>query len=53
MADITMCDGQGCNARDTCYRYTATMGYRQSMFTKAPIKDGLCDYYWEILTDKL
>tara|TARA_R110000744_G_scaffold297586_1_gene407367 strand:- start:578 stop:736 length:159 start_codon:yes stop_codon:yes gene_type:complete len=48
MADITMCDGVKCPFKDKCYRYTAPiMGYRQAMFTETPIKDGLCDYYWD------
>ena len=48
MPDITMCEGQGCELRSTCYRYTAEPSkYRQSYFIKPPIKDGECDEYWE------
>lgn len=52
MADITMCNGVECSLKNKCYRHTAPMGFRQSMFVKAPIKDGLCDYYWQIPTKK-
>ncbi len=52
MADITMCNGAECSLKNKCYRHTAPMSFRQSMFAKAPIKDGLCDYYWEIPTKK-
>ena len=48
MADITMCNGMGCNLRDKCYRYTATPNeYRQPYFLNEPIRDGKCDYLWE------
>ena len=50
MADITKCDGKGCDKREFCYRFTAMASkYRQSYFVDAPIKkDGTCDEYWEI-----
>ena len=48
MPDITMCDGQGCELKSTCYRYKAEPSYRQTYFTEAPIKDEQCDYYLEI-----
>jgi hypothetical protein len=50
MADITKCDGKGCDKREFCYRFTAMADrYGQSYFTNAPIKkDGTCDEYWEI-----
>ena len=48
MPDITMCEGQGCELRSTCYRYTSTPSkYSQSYFIESPIKDGKCDEYWE------
>ena len=46
MADITMCEGVGCEAKETCYRYTAKPGIRQSCFMKPPITDQGCEYYW-------
>ena len=48
MPDITMCNGQGCELKETCYRYTATPSkYMQSYFTETPIKNGECEYYWQ------
>jgi alpha-galactosidase/6-phospho-beta-glucosidase family protein len=53
MPDITMCSGNYCPLAKTCYRYKATPSeYRQSYFTKPPIKDGKCDYYWELKTEE-
>jgi hypothetical protein len=49
MPDITMCNGQGCELKSTCYRYKAEPSeYRQSYFIEAPIEDEQCDYYWEV-----
>ena len=46
MADITMCKGDGCETKFTCYRFTAKPNeYRQSYFMESPIKDGGCEYY--------
>ena len=48
MPDISMCDYEGCPAKDSCYRFTATPSeYRQAYFSEPPIKDGKCEYYWE------
>lgn len=50
MPDISMCKGDGCTIKDTCYRFTATPSkWRQSYFTNPPIKeDSTCDYFMEI-----
>ena len=46
--DITMCDGKGCELKETCYRYTATQSKNmQAYFTETPIKNGECEYYWQ------
>jgi len=46
MPDITMCEGIGCEARFTCYRFTAKPSeYRQSYFMETPIVNGGCEYY--------
>jgi hypothetical protein len=50
MTDITKCTGEGCELKETCYRYTAPMGMYQSMFVEVPIKDGKCEYQWNINT---
>ena len=50
MADITKCNGKGCDKREFCYRFTAIESkYRQSYFVTPPINSkGECDEYWEI-----
>jgi hypothetical protein len=48
MPDITMCNGQGCELKSTCYRYKAEPSLRQSYFVESPIEDEQCDYYWEV-----
>ena len=46
MSDITMCKGKGCEAKHTCYRYTAKPSdYLQSYFLVSPIKNNGCEYY--------
>ncbi len=38
MPDITMCSGEGCELKETCYRYKAIPNeYRQSFFKQPPI----------------
>ena len=46
MPDITMCEGEGCKTKNTCYRFTAKPSDRQSYFQGSPIKNNVCDYYW-------
>ena len=47
MPDITMCEGEGCDVKNTCYRFTAKPSkFMQSYFTATPIKDEGCEYYW-------
>lgn len=49
MADITMCDGKGCELKNTCYRFKAKANkYRQAYFAETPIKNNKCDQYWKI-----
>lgn len=49
MPDITMCKGEGCPAKELCYRYTAKPNeYRQSYFVEPPYKDDECDHFWVI-----
>ena len=48
MADISMCEGKGCECKETCYRFKATPSkYRQS-YIKPDIQKGSCNYYWNI-----
>lgn len=46
MNDITMCPGEGCTLRESCYRHTAPVGIRrQAVFTETP-KERPCRYFW-------
>jgi hypothetical protein len=46
MADITMCSGEGCEPKETCYRYKAVPNkYTQSYFKKPPIENNGCEHY--------
>lgn len=48
MADITMCSGEGCVQKLSCYRHTATFNpNRQTIFKNPPIKDGKCEKFWD------
>ena len=46
MADISMCSGDGCEAKYTCYRFTAKPSEYQSYFATTPIENKGCEYYW-------
>ena len=48
MPDISMCMGNDCPLKETCYRYKAKPSEYQSYFMEAPYKDGDCSHYWEI-----
>jgi hypothetical protein len=50
MPDITMCSGDNCPAKETCYRFTAIPNeWRQSYFMEAPIKgDNTCEYFMKV-----
>ena len=45
MPDITMCTGEGCEAKKSCYRYTAKPNKYQSYFMGTPLNDNECKYY--------
>ena len=48
MADISMCEGKGCDLKDKCYRHTANKGMRQSFFMTEPNTTPTeCEYYWK------
>lgn len=48
MADITMCNGEKCDKKEQCYRYTAPPSeYWQSMFSCSPMIKGSCEYFWK------
>jgi len=49
MPDISMCAGDGCSKKITCYRYRAVPSGLQSYFATPPIRpDGTCDYFNKI-----
>ena len=45
MSNTTMCKGEGCEARVTCYRFTAKPSKDQSYFIETPELNGGCEYY--------
>ena len=48
MPDITMCKGDNCPSKQTCYRFLATPSEYQSYFYPTPtIVDKKCDEYWD------
>lgn len=47
MPDISMCMGEACELKQSCYRYKAKPSFRQSYID--PEKKGKqCKYYWKI-----
>jgi hypothetical protein len=49
MPDTTMCTGEGCEEKQRCYRFRAPADpHWQSYFEKPPVKNGECDYFWDI-----
>lgn len=49
MPDISMCTGENCPRKETCWRFTAPpTPIMQSYFQTPPIShDATCDWYWE------
>lgn len=56
MPDITLCPGNNCPMKETCYRYKATPSDYQSYFMETPFKmiEGKidCDHYMEVYKKK-
>lgn len=49
MPDITMCTGDKCPKKESCYRFTAKADARQSFFAAPPVNGkGECRHYWEV-----
>lgn len=51
MPDISMCNGQDCPLKDSCFRHIATPSmFMQSYFAESPFnkEKNKCDYYWEV-----
>jgi hypothetical protein len=66
MADISMCTGKGCPAKEFCYRHEAPKNpYRQSYFTNPPLTGYVaerkpngniivhCNEFWEMENKEL
>lgn len=52
MADITMCTGENCSLKGSCFRYkTEAAEINQNMFLTPPFDDltNECKEYWEYL----
>lgn len=46
MADISMCEGNGCPLKEKCYRFTAIPNeYRQAYFVEPPYIGDDCDFF--------
>ncbi len=49
MSDISMCPGNNCKKKNTCFRYLADKDkYAQSYCQFTLDKEGKCEYYWEV-----
>lgn len=54
MPDITMCNGEDCPIKDTCYRFKAKASSYQSFFSGQPYEVDLggeftgCNYHWKM-----
>ena len=46
MPDITMCPGNGCDKKDSCYRHTATQITPYQVWAQFGPED--CKHYWPI-----
>lgn len=48
MPDITKCPGEGCDIRETCYRFTSKASQWQS-YSQSVFQNGKCEDYWPTL----
>lgn len=48
MSDFTMCSGELCPKKDTCYRYKAMPEQTQCYFMYPPIIDDRCDFFIDV-----
>ena len=46
MADISMCEGEGCDVKNTCYRFTAKPSKSMQSYLMPYVQPGGCEYYW-------
>ena len=53
MPDITKCEGNKCQFKESCYRYKAEADQYQSYFVDIPLQeDGTCEYFMEVWKPK-
>lgn len=45
MPDIAMCEGNGCDKKEKCYRFKATPSQWQSYSDFTPEEKGGCEYF--------
>lgn len=48
MPDISMCVGNDCPLKETCYRFKAKPCEYQTYFMNPPYEDRKCEYYWKM-----
>jgi hypothetical protein len=53
MPDFTMCKGEDCPMRESCYRYKAEPNSMQSYFVNSPRVDDDCVFWTAIREDDI
>jgi len=48
MADIAMCQGDGCPVKEDCWRYMAPTGIWQTYLATPPYTEEGCEYFWDM-----
>ena len=48
MSDISMCEGEGCEVRETCYRFKSNPNEYWQSYIKPNIQLGVCEHYCNI-----
>ena len=48
MVDISKCEGDGCEIRSDCYRFTAKANEHRQSYMKPPTVGKNCEYYWPV-----
>ena len=47
MADISKCEGVGCDIKESCYRFMVPAGIYQTYFVSSPKEDDGCEFFWD------
>jgi len=50
MADISICEGEGCKIKETCYRFKAKPNEHWQAYIKPDIKSNDCEHFWNLQT---